>query len=67
VVIGIDQRVHRHWIAVRRVMLSVNASGRFITLLRLHAARYRVRASYTGSTGYRPSSSAYRLLAVRGA
>jgi hypothetical protein len=67
VVITIDRRIRWHWIGVRRVTLSVSASGRFITLLRLRAARYRVRASYTGTAGYRPSSSAYHLLVVRGA
>jgi Hypothetical glycosyl hydrolase family 15 len=65
VVISIDRRLHRRWIGVRRVVLSVTASGRFMTTLRLNAARYRVCATYTGAAGYRPSSSGYHLLAVR--
>jgi hypothetical protein len=65
VVIGIDERIHRRWISMRRVIVGVDPSGRFITLLRLRAARYRVWATYTGAPGYRPSSSGYRLLVLR--
>jgi Hypothetical glycosyl hydrolase family 15 len=66
VVIKVEVRRHGRWIAARRIALSVNPAGRFFSLLRLRAgARYRVSATYTGSAGYRPSWSGYRLLALR--
>ena len=64
--IKVEVRRQGRWIAARRIALSVNPAGRFFSLLRLRAgARYRVSATYTGSAGYRPSWSGYRLLALR--
>jgi hypothetical protein len=66
VVIGIDVRGSGRWIRVTRLTLNVTSAGRFLSLLRLRAgARYRVGATYTGASGYRPSWSGYRLLALR--
>jgi hypothetical protein len=53
-------------VAWLKVSLKVDSGGRFVSLLRLHkGARYRACATYTGASGYRPSWSGYRLLAVR--
>jgi hypothetical protein len=66
VVVSIDQRRHGRWVAWLKVSLKVDSGGRFVSLLRLHkGARYRACATYTGASGYRPSWSGYRLLAVR--
>ena len=47
-------------------LLPPNASGRFGLVVRLHSGHsYRLLASYLGASGYRPSSSGYRLLALR--
>lgn len=51
---------------LRRLPLQLNASGRFGLVVRLHSGHsYRLLASYLGAWGYRPSSSGYRLLALR--
>jgi hypothetical protein len=68
VLVRIDRRSRGRWITVGRVSLGVSSAGRFLSLIRLAAgARYRVSATYTGASGYRPSWSGYRLIAPRGA
>jgi Hypothetical glycosyl hydrolase family 15 len=63
VAIEIDRLVAGHWVVVKRITASVSSSGRFMKELALHtSSRYRVRAIYTGASGYRPSRSKYRLL-----
>lgn len=47
--------------------LRVSAAGRFSSLMRLRqAGTYRVLALYSGTAGYRPSSSGYHLLVMPG-
>jgi Hypothetical glycosyl hydrolase family 15 len=66
VAIEIDQRARGRWVAVSLMRLGVNERGRFMRMVRLHAAvRYRLRASYSGATGYRPSRSAFRFVLLR--
>jgi Hypothetical glycosyl hydrolase family 15 len=66
VVISVDLHAHKRWVAVKRVSVGVSGAGRYLALLALRGAgRYRVCATYTGAAGYRPSSSGYRLLALR--
>jgi hypothetical protein len=63
VAIEIDRRARSRWVAAWNVRLSVNAQGRFTRMVRLRTAvRYRLRATYSGATGYRPSRSAYRFV-----
>lgn len=63
VVISIQRLNKGRWLAVARLSVGVSAAGRFVSLTRLHAgSRYRVSATYTGASGYRPSWSGYRLL-----
>ena len=64
--VTIDRRAGRRWVLLRRLPLQLNASGRFGLVVRLHSGHsYRLLASYLGAWGYRPSSSGYRLLALR--
>ena len=57
-------RDHR-WVDVRAVKLDVGRAGRFGRRLRLRGAgRYRVRAIYSGASGYGPSRSAYHVLTL---
>jgi hypothetical protein len=63
VAIEIDRRARSRWVAAWNVRLSVNAQGRFTRMVRLRTAvRYRLRATYSGATGYQPSRSAYRFV-----
>lgn len=66
VTIQLQRRSGRHWVALMSVSASLGSSGRFQRVLRLRAGvRYRVRASYDGSPGYRPSRSRYRTVTLR--
>ena len=67
VAIEIDRRARSRWVAARTVRLSVNARGRFMRMVRLRTAvRYRLRATYSGATGYQPSRSAFRFVRLGG-
>jgi hypothetical protein len=66
VAIEIDRRARSRWVAAWNVRLSVNAQGRFTRMVRLRTAvRYRLRATYSGASGYQPSRSAYRFVRLR--
>jgi Hypothetical glycosyl hydrolase family 15 len=63
VTIDVQVSRSRRWTALRHLTVAVDAAGRFVRLLHLHAGtRYRVRAVYSGAPGYRPSRSAYRVI-----
>ena len=63
VAIEIDRRARGRWVAARSMLLSVNARGHFMRMVRLRTAvRYRLLASYSGATGFQPSRSAYRFI-----
>ena len=66
VVISIERRRAGRWIMAQRVSVNLTAAGRFMSLLRLRVpGRYRVYAIYTGTSGYSPSWSGYRPIALR--
>lgn len=66
VVISIDRRSAGRWIIAQRVSVNLTAAGRFTSLLHLKfPGRYRVCATYTGASGYSPSWSGYRPIALR--
>lgn len=65
VAIQVERRRGGHWLSVKRLTVSVGALGQFVRLLHLQAAvPYRVRAVYSGASGYLPSSSDYRLVVL---
>jgi hypothetical protein len=59
---------HNHkWVLSRRTLVSVDNRGHFVRLLRLSPARhFRVLAVYGGTARYRPSSSHFHVVVVRG-
>jgi hypothetical protein len=66
VTISIDRRHRGRWVAALHFPVNVDSAGRFARLLHLgRTGRYRVRAAYMGSPGYRPSQSDYRLVVLR--
>jgi Hypothetical glycosyl hydrolase family 15 len=66
VVITVERAGRRRWRLARRVSLPLSSAGRFLSLMRLSVgARYRVSATYTGASGYRPSWSGFRLISLR--
>jgi hypothetical protein len=66
VLISVERRGAGRWIKAQRVSVNLTAAGRFTSLLRLRIpGRYRVCATYTGASGYSPSWSGYRPIALR--
>jgi Hypothetical glycosyl hydrolase family 15 len=63
VVVTVERFTRRHWLLARRLSLPLGSEGRFLSLARLGpAGKYRVSATYTGASGYRPSWSGFRLI-----
>jgi hypothetical protein len=61
--INVELRLGRRWIRVAHVTVPLSGAGRFLDRLLLIAGkRYRVRARYSGTFEFRPSSSRYRVL-----
>jgi hypothetical protein len=66
VVVTVERLRARRWRLARRVSLPLSSAGRFLSLMRLSSgASYRVSARYTGASGYRPSWSGFRVIALR--
>lgn len=67
VAVKLDVRRQGRWLGAGAMWLRVSAAGRFSSLMRLRQAGvYRVLALYSGTAGYRPSSSGYHLLLMPG-
>ena len=65
VTIQLQLRRGGRWVTVARVPVSLSSTGSFTRAVELPAgARYRVRASYEGVPGFRPSRSGYLLLSA---
>jgi hypothetical protein len=63
VTIQVEVRRGRRWRTVEHLGVTVNRAGNFTRMLTLQGgAHYRVRAVYTGASGFRPSRSDYRLV-----
>jgi hypothetical protein len=66
VVVAVERFGRRHWRLTRRLPLRLSSAGRFVHLMSLPAgANYRVSATYTGASGYRPSWSGFRVVSLR--
>jgi hypothetical protein len=63
VTIQIELRQGRRWVPVAHLSAVVSRAGGFLHMLNLRAgARYRVRAVYVGTVGFRSSRSGYVLV-----